>query len=483
MGRKIINKFIFAVVIFIFTLPAEAKDKLMIKETNVAGTFYPQGSNDLSEMIDSYMSGLPASPYNNVIGVISPHAGYVYSAVVAAYSYNALSNADFDLAVILSPSHYSGFSGAAVYPGDGFSTPFGVVEVDKEAVAYVLDNNNLLHSAEIYFDKEHALEVQLPFLKKIKENVKILPVIIGQGGYDLAVSLADTLNSLSKIKKIVLIASTDLSHYHPYNAAKEMDMLLADHIKNNDRTAFIASLNNGSCEACGYMPLLTLMQYASLKKAELKILKYANSGDTAGDRTRVVGYLSVLAYVPDESSELSAEDKDYLLTLARNTLETYLRTGQRPEVNVSQLSDELTQVRGAFVTLHKNGQLRGCIGNYGVEPLYQTVINMSIAAAVSDTRFPQVTYDELPHIDIEISALSPLKRVTSPDEIILGKHGVIVKSGFRQGVFLPQVAAETGWSKEEFLSYLCSHKAGLPKDAWKQESTELTVFTAEVFSE
>lgn len=240
---------------------------------------------------------------------------------------------------------------------------------------------------------------------------------------------------------------------------------------------------------CGYGAVsATLLALKKLGADSIEILKYANSGDTTGVLGRVVGYLSAVIFKradvkeEDEGMELTKEDKQTLLRIARKTLESYLSKREKPEFK--DVSPRLKEIQGAFVTLKKEGKLRGCIGSIvGREPLYLTVRDMAIEAATADPRFPPVRYEELKDIQIEISVLSPLKRVDSSDEIILGKHGVVVKRGFHQGVFLPQVAEETGWSKEEFLSYLCAHKAGLDFDCWKDKDTQLYVFTASVFSE
>lgn len=179
---------------------------------------------------------------------------------------------------------------------------------------------------------------------------------------------------------------------------------------------------------------------------------------------------------------LNKNQRKKLLELARSSIETYLKTGKKIEINVTD--PVLTKVMGAFVTLEKAGQLRGCIGSIiGRTPLYLTIRDMAVEAAVDDPRFTPLGLPELAEVEIEISVLSPLERVDSADKIQLGAHGVMVKRGFNSGVFLPQVATQTGWSKEEFLSNLCAHKAGLAADAWKDKTTELYVFTAEVFSE
>ncbi len=179
---------------------------------------------------------------------------------------------------------------------------------------------------------------------------------------------------------------------------------------------------------------------------------------------------------------LSKDQRKKLLDIARESIETYLKTGEK--IKIKESDPILSQEFGSFVTLHEAGQLRGCIGNMvGNQPLYLTVRDMAVEAATGDSRFSQVKFAELKNIEIEISVLSVLEKVDSADKIELGKHGVIVRRGFNSGVFLPQVAAETGWTKEEFLSYLCAQKAGLEPDAWKDKSTEIFIFTAEVFSE
>jgi len=179
---------------------------------------------------------------------------------------------------------------------------------------------------------------------------------------------------------------------------------------------------------------------------------------------------------------LTKEQRKRLLKIARKSIEDYL--GKNRKIKPDERDPLLLSASGVFVTLHKDGDLRGCIGRLSADkPLYLGVCEMAVEAAVGDPRFAPVNLEELEKIEIEISVLSPMTRVYSADEIKLGAHGVLVKQGFSSGVFLPQVAGEAGWSKEEFLSQLCSHKAGLEPDAWKDKTTELYIFTAEIFSE
>ncbi|HSV44007.1 MAG TPA: AmmeMemoRadiSam system protein A, partial [Candidatus Bathyarchaeia archaeon] len=193
-----------------------------------------------------------------------------------------------------------------------------------------------------------------------------------------------------------------------------------------------------------------------------------------------------VAAVPKEdqggAGTLTPAQKKRLITIALETIRLYVSEGKT--MDVQEGDERLNQQEGAFVTIHKHGQLRGCIGNIvGRQPLYLTVRDMAVAAAAQDPRFNPVSKEELREIDIEISVLSEPRPAASPEEIQMGVHGVIVKRGFHQGVFLPQVATETGWSREEFLSQLCGQKAGLPPDAWKDPRTQLLIFTATVFSE
>ena len=179
---------------------------------------------------------------------------------------------------------------------------------------------------------------------------------------------------------------------------------------------------------------------------------------------------------------LTDQQKKELLKLSRDTVTLYLNEKRILECKITD--PILGEVMGVFVTLRKDNQLRGCIGNIiGIKPLYLGVIDMSIASSTQDPRFPAVTKKELPYIDIEISALSPLKEITNPDEIVMGVHGVLVKDDYRSGVYLPQVATETGWGRDEFMDSLCVHKAGMEASAWRTGVCQIYIFTAEVFSE
>jgi AmmeMemoRadiSam system protein A len=246
-------------------------------------------------------------------------------------------------------------------------------------------------------------------------------------------------------------------------------------------------LREGQLQLCGgFGAVSALILAKSLGHDKLFFLKHTNSAKVTGRNIKgvwTVGYAScAIDQEKQEAAMLNNKQKKVLLEIARGSIETYLKTNKKLEV--SESDPVLLQEMGAFVTLRERGALRGCIGNLvGSKPLYLTVRDMAVEAATGDPRFQPVQLKEVKSLEIEISALSPLEKVASADGIQLGKHGVIIKQGFRNGVFLPQVADETGWTKEEFLSNLCEHKAGLSPLAWKDKATEIYIFTATVFSE
>jgi AmmeMemoRadiSam system protein A len=254
-----------------------------------------------------------------------------------------------------------------------------------------------------------------------------------------------------------------------------------------DAELLYQKLEDGSIQLCGGKPAVTTVLLAKESgQKKLSVLNYTNSAVVTGKKIKgiwTVGYAScVIDREQGEAEMLNNEQRKKLLAIARKSISTYLETGKKLEL--SETDPVLLKEMGAFVTLRKHDELRGCIGNLiGSEPLYLTIRNMAVEAAVGDPRFSAVTASELKDIEIEISVLSPLKKINSPDEIQLGRDGVLIKRGFHSGVYLPQVATETGWSKEEFLSSLCAHKAGLPADAWRDKATEIYIFSAEVFSE
>jgi len=460
-----------------------------VKEPNVAGSFYPSDPLELAQMIEKFLALANPQPVpGDIIALISPHAGYPFSGQVAAYGYKLIQGKDYKTAVVIGTSHRYAFSGVSVYPQGAFRTPLGELEIDSAFAAKLLKQDKDIFFDAAAFTQEHSVEAQLPFLQKTLPAVKIVPLVMGDCTYATCEKLAELLKAaIGGRKDVLVVASTDMYHGYDFQEAGAVDNLTLDYLKKMDAQGLYSALRQAKAQLCGGFGTVTAILLAKdLGHNNLFVLRHTNSAEATGNYTEgnwTVGYAScVIDQNKGEEGMLNIEQRKKLLALARSSIETYLESGKKLEVN--ETDPLLTQSMGAFVTLNEAGQLRGCIGNLvASQPLYLAVRDMAVEAAVSDPRFPAVETAELKNIEIEISVLSPMRRAASSEEIKLGTHGVLVKRGFNSGVFLPQVALETGWSKEEFLSNLCSHKAGLPADAWKDKSTEIYIFTAEVFSE
>jgi len=492
--KFLVLSFSFAFFTLHFTLHCLAQD---IKEPNVAGAFYPGNPNELSQMVDNFIKNASPKPISgNIFALICPHAGYGFSGQVAAYAYKLIKDKPYRTVVVIGPSHYYSFSGVSVYPKGVFRTPLGDLEIDSEFAQKLLNQNRDIIFEPAAFQKEHSIEVQLPFLQKSLTGFKIVPVVMGDCTLSICQKFADLLKeAIASRQDVLVVASSDMYHGYDYMEAYTTDNSTISYLKNMDATGLYYGLREGQLQLCGGFGVVsTIMLAKELGHNNLKVLKYTNSASVTGKKIKgiwTVGYSSCVIDNPEAEhakkeegagTMLNKNQRKRLIEIARSSIENYLKSGKKLEL--TEQDPVLLKEMGAFVTLHEHGELRGCIGNLVVrQPLYLTIRDMAIEAAVGDPRFMPLRLSELKDIEIEISALSPLERVDSADKIEMGKHGVLVRKGFNSGVFLPQVATETGWSKEEFLSNLCAHKAGIPADAWKDKSTEIYIFSAEVFSE
>lgn len=463
-----------------------------IKQSYAAGNFYPADTAELLVMLDNFFNAaMPSEVPGEIFALISPHAGYGYSGLTAANGYKLIKGRPYRTVIVIGSSHSYGFSGVSVYPEGKMRTPLGDLEIDAEFSKQLLGREEDISFIPKAFEKEHSVEVQLPFLQKALDGFRIVPIVMGDATLETCQKLAGLLKeAIGSRRDVLVVASTDMYHGYSIKEADEFDAHTIACLKTMDAEALYYGLRESRFQLCGgFGVVTTLILSKELGHNRLDVLNHTNSAvvtkrSTDGEWT--VGYVSCAIDAPEkengEKAMLNKKQRESLLGIARKSIETYLSTAKMMEV--SESDPLLNKEMGVFVTLNKAGQLRGCIGNMiGREPLYLTVRDMAVESATGDPRFTAVTQAELKDIEIEISVLSPLEKVDSADAIILGKHGVIVKNGFSSGVFLPQVAAETGWSKEEFLSNLCAHKAGLAPDAWKDPSTEIYIFTAEVFSE
>jgi len=465
----------------------------------VAGSFYPENPVQLNAYLERLFAQSEfVKTYNDVLAVIVPHAGYVYSGKVAASGYNQIDpDKEYENIFIIASSHRKVFAGASIYNKGDYVTPLGKVKVNKELATKLIDENKIFVFDPEAHSNEHSLEVQLPFLQyKMNKEFQIIPIVTGAQTLSEIKEISEVLRPYFN-KKNLFIISSDFSHYPKYQDAKIADKNTGDAILTNSVVNVINAINyNGSANyenlvtsLCGWPAVITLLNITEQDPGIQTVhIDYQNSGDVSEDKSRVVGYHSIVfakkkeQHMSKNQFILSDIEKENLLQIARTTIKEYLEKGKVPVVNSSLLTKALETQCGAFVTLHKNGQLRGCIGRFVADdPLYSIVQKMAVAAATQDNRFPVVETEELSEIDIEISVLTPLKKIESIDEIEMGRHGIYIKKGFSTGTFLPQVALETGWTKEEFLGYCSKNKAGLGWDGWKD--ADIYIYEALIFAE
>lgn len=452
-----------------------------------AGTWYPGKEKDLREEIAGYLKNARSTITGEIYGLISPHAGYVYSGPVAAFSYKQVENKTYDLVVVIGPSHQYGFHGASVDTVQGRKTPLGTIEYDLESVRKLLKAGKIITYEPMAHEQEHSVEIQMPFLQVALKKFKTVEIVMGTQDNETCKALASAIVKAAKGKKTLLVASSDLSHYHAQAAAEKLDGLVLDAVKKYDPELLGRRLIRDSCEACGGGPMITVMLAArEMGATAAGILNYATSGNTSGDFSQVVGYLSAALFAGDSSEHevgidlgFSKDEKAKLKEIAIKSIEAAVQGGENPEFE--GISEKLKEPYGVFVTINKHGNLRGCIGHIiADQPLYLTCAEMAKAAALSDPRFDPVAKEELKDLQIEISVLTPFEPVKDLEKIVIGRDGLIIKRGYYSGLLLPQVATDYGWTVEEFLEHTCN-KAGLPTDAYKQKGTEIYKFSAEVF--
>jgi AmmeMemoRadiSam system protein B/AmmeMemoRadiSam system protein A len=467
-----------------------------IRESVIAGSWYPGHPETLKKQIGEYLDEAPPTPLGGeLVGLIVPHAGYMYSGGIAAHAYKLLLQQSFDRVLILAPSHRAHFQGASVYRLGGYRTPLGIVPLDQDLIESLFRQSSLFHYVPGAESQEHSLEIQLPFLQVVLREFRLTPILMGDQSFESSQKLAEAIARGCKGNRVLLIASTDLSHFHPYKEAKHLDQVVLDRVAVFDPAGLSKDLEKGLCEACGGGPMVALMLAArKLGANKAKVLQYANSGDVTGDTHGVVGYMAAAVVdnpgkrEEDASSNrqtagidlgLSSEEKQTLREIALQAIRSKCLKAPMPEIPVS--SPKLKEPRGAFVSLHTEGDLRGCIGMIeGFGPLHQTVKDMAIQAAFSDPRFCPIEPHEFDKLDLEISVLTPLERIKDSSQIEIGKHGLLIRKKFHSGLLLPQVATEHGWDRYQFLEWTC-RKASLPPHAWKDRDAEIYVFSADIF--
>ncbi|MBN2225476.1 MAG: AmmeMemoRadiSam system protein B [Deltaproteobacteria bacterium] len=496
-GRILIFFLAFYYTLIFLAVSACAQDipdnKSKVRPPAVAGAFYPDDANDLRAMIEQFLAEAPAVTVGGrSIAVIAPHAGYIYSGKTAAAGFKALAGTAYDTVIIIGPSHHYSFDGAALYADGPYRTPLGDVILDADMIDSIVKSGEHITKNPLPHLPEHSVEVEIPFLQVVLGDFAIVPVVMGSVSMASCEELARAISESVGGKKVLIVASSDLSHYHSRKEGRELDGVFRNFLEKNDPEGLYDALITRKTEACGGGPVVTaLMAARALGSTRVVVTKYDDSGTETGTTGAVVGYISAVVYGrggppagmgDDPGTRLTAADKKKLLAIARKTIECELSGKDIPDFTNN--SAALSRPGAAFVTLTNGGELRGCVGY--IEPVYPLFETISLAAlgAVYDLRFylDPVTKEELKEIDIEISVLSELKPIKSVDEIVIGKHGLVIRRGGRSGLFLPQVPVEQGWDLDEYLEKIC-YKAGLMPGDWKKEDARLSVFTADVFSE
>lgn len=466
---------------------------LITRKPAVAGSYYPANQDELKTSLDGYFANTKKLKSPGKLRIlIVPHAGIAYSGQTAAWGFKQIEGENYKRVIILGNSHHFLFNNAAVFTQGEWETPLGKNTIDSQFSDKLLESNGIVSNKDYFWD-EQILEVEQIFLQKTLKNFKIVPIILGQASEEVIDLLAEKI-SQNFDDETLLVISSDLSHYPAWETANKVDQetiraILSGNTKIFTQTISSQMKNNipnlETC-ACSSDAIKVALKVAEkLKITNFQKIYYENSGDISGDKSRVVGYTAIgvwseeISNVVDYLDEVGQKDA---LKIARKTLENYF--SKHTLLEIKPQNQKLFEHLGAFVTLRKHEELRGCIGLFEPDfPLYQVLQKMAIAAAIEDTRFASVTKEELPEIKIEVSVMTPKVKIGDWRNIILGRHGVVIKNGLRSGTFLPQVAIETGWSLEEFLEQLCSQKAGLSPNCYLDPQTEIYTFEAQVFSE
>jgi AmmeMemoRadiSam system protein B/AmmeMemoRadiSam system protein A len=388
-----------------------------------------------------------------VIGLVSPHAGYIYSGPVAGA---VISKIKFkNTFIIIGPNHTGRGKSLSIMTQGRWKTPLGEVEIDSELGKQILATSSHLEEDNVAHQYEHSIEVQLPFLQYFKKDIRIVPIILayssGATYKEVGKELAKAVKDLSK--EVIIIASSDMTHYEPQKSAQRKDNQAIEAILDLNEDELLKRVDELKISMCGYAPAVSLISAAKeLGATRAELVKYQTSGDTTGDYTSVVGYAGIII----KGIEMSP-----LVRLARETVETYVKGGKAP--HPEELTPEMMLRAGVFVSIHKLGGLRGCIGTF--EPTRQNVaeeiITNAISSATKDPRFSPITPNELNDLSYSVDVLTAPEPIPSQDQLDPKKYGVIVECGFRRGLLLPDLE---GVDTVDYQIDVCRQKAGIAPD-------------------
>lgn len=465
-----------------------------VHESPMAGQWYPAEAAELEVLLDrsfavSEQRTGSALPRKELRALVAPHAGISYSGAVAASAYRLLDKPRN--VILLGFSHRRLFSGVAAPAVEAFRTPLGEIPVNLELLK-VLDFPSVPEERLC----DHSIENHLPFLQRAAPGAGLVPLYVGDlDGAELATAARKLAWRMEQGD--VVIASTDFTHYGeaygytPFPNDEDLPRNLMqrarvtfDLIGGLDVKEFDSFVSSTRENLCGRAPIRLLMAALAELGEDIypSMVDYLASGELSGDHSLSVGY-GALAFYPASAFAVGAEEQDKLLASARHTLNRFLAEGRKEPVVPSpeERGPDLEQYTGVFVTVRKGGKLRGCIGSpLARAPLYQEVSARTLEAAAEDPRFPPVRAAEGP-FSVEISLLTPLRRVADWRRFRLGQGAVLLRGG-RSALLLPQVAQEQGWTREQFLENL-ARKAGLSPRAYRDPNTILYVYSAQIFAE
>ncbi|MFC1957286.1 AmmeMemoRadiSam system protein B [Chloroflexota bacterium] len=423
----------------------------MIRNPVVIGQFYPESPDRLRSMIAELVD--EKAEKEEVIGLLSPHAGYIYSGAVAGAT---ISRIKFkDTFIIIGPNHTGNGKPFSIMTEGVWKTPLGEVEIDSELGERILASSEYLQEDSAAHQYEHSIEVQLPFLQYFKPDIKLVPIVFALASGDIykeiGKGIAQAIKELNK--EVVIIASSDMTHYEPQESAQEKDARAIEAVLNLDEDKLLERVQQLNISMCGYAPAVALITAArELGTVEAELVRYQTSGDTSGDYGSVVGYAGIIL----KSTRLSP-----LAQLAKDTVETYIREGKVPEVK--ELTPEMKGRAGVFVSIHKFDELRGCIGTF--EPhsknVAEEIIDNAVSSATRDPRFSPISSNELEGLSYSVDVLTKPEPVESRDQLDPKKYGVIVEAGFRRGLLLPDLE---GVDSVDYQIDICRQKAGIMSD-------------------
>ena len=421
----------------------------MIRNPVVAGQFYPASPPQLRAMIETLVNEKAAK--EEVIGLVSPHAGYMYSGPVAGAVFSRIKVKD--TFIIMGPNHTGMGKPLSIMTQGTWRTPLGEVEIDSELGNKILAISKYLTEDRVAHEYEHSIEVQLPFLQYFKTDIKIVPIVLGYASSvtykEIGKEIAKAIKELNK--EVVIIASSDMTHYEPQESARMKDGKAIEAVLDLNEDELLRRVDELNISMCGYAPTVSLISAAKeLGATGAELVRYQTSGDITGDYSSVVGYAGIIL-----------KKMHPLAGLAKKTVESYIKEGKIPQPE--ELTPEMKERAGVFVSIHKLGELRGCIGT--IEPtqrnMAEEVIANAISSATRDPRFPPITPDELKDLDYSVDVLTKPEPIKSKDQLDPKKYGVIVECGLRRGLLLPDLE---GVDTVDYQIEICRMKAGIASD-------------------